>query len=257
MAIKGEVHVRKVLHLPIASFNGGRYVIRPFECEVTGKAAGRAIVKASIHSILSTFYDEEWSIITLMVERLDSQLKYTDLFAPSCGSIGDFTDIKKYEEGYVIPTKMQNFNFPVRKFDGTLYEQVHPFDPFFFCTKVHPTGALLFTPHHSQLTLLQHLCIHFQFAEKPLQLLSDVPKYWLDDDGTMSLDSGHRWRSKKTLRWLQVHGLSSVPRNMKEEIGSLVYKLDREKESDDMAPPPGLFVFNASGRASNDPPPGL
>ena len=157
----------------------------------------------------------------------------------------------------MIPTKMQNFNFPVRKFDGALYEQVHPFDPFFFCAKVHPTGALLFTPHHSQLTLLQHLCIHFQFAKKPLQLLSDVPKYWLDDDGTMSLDSSHRWRSKKTLRWLQVHGLSSVPRNIKEEIGSLVYKLDREKDSDDMAPPPGLFVFNASGRASNDPPPGL
>ena len=129
-----------------------------------------------------------------MVEHLDSQLKYTDLFAPSCGSIGDFTDIKKYEEGYVIPTRMQNFNFPVRKFDGAFYEQVHPFDPFFFfCTKVHPTGALLFTPHHSQLTLLQHLCIQFQFAKKPLQLLSDVPKYWLDDDGTMSLDSSHRW----------------------------------------------------------------
>ena len=49
------------------------------------------------------------SIITLMVEHLDSQLKYTDLFAPSCGSIGDFTDIKKFDEGYVIPTRMQNF----------------------------------------------------------------------------------------------------------------------------------------------------
>ena len=163
---KGEVHVRKVLHLPIASFNGGRYVIRPFEREVTGKADGRARVKASIHTILSTFDDEEWSIITLMVEHLDSQLKYTDLFAPSCGSIGDFTDMKKYEEGYVIPSRMQNFNFPVRKFDGAFYEQVHPFDPFFFCAKVHPTGALLFTPHHSQLTLLQHLCIQFQFAKK-------------------------------------------------------------------------------------------
>ena len=146
MAVKGEVHVRKVLHLPVASFNGGRYVIRPFECEVTGKAEGRARVKASIHTILSTFDDEEWSIITLMVEHLDSQLKYTDLFAPSCGSIGGFIDIKKYDEGYVIPTRMQNFNFPVRKFDGTFYEQVHPFDPFFFCTKVHPTGALCSLP---------------------------------------------------------------------------------------------------------------
>ena len=95
MAIKGEVHVRKLRHLPIASFNGGRYVIRPFECEVSGTAEGRARVKASIHTILSTFHNEEWSIITLMVEHLDSQSKYTDLFAPSCGSIGDFTDIKR------------------------------------------------------------------------------------------------------------------------------------------------------------------
>ena len=227
-------------------------MIRPFECEVTGTAEGRARVKVSIHTILSTFHNEEWSIITLMVEHLDSQSQYTDLFAPSCGSIGDFTDIKKYDEGYVVPIAMQNFNFHVRNFDGTFYAQVHPFDP--YCTKVHPTGALLFTPHHSQLTLLQHLCTQFQFAKKPLQLLSDVPKYWLDEDGTMSLDSGHRWRSKKTLRWLQANGLSSVPRNIKEEIGPLIYKLDRGNDSEDLTPPPGLFVFNVRSRASNDPP---
>ena len=113
MAIKGEVHVRKLRHLPIASFSGGQYVIRPFECEVTGTAEGRARVKASIHTILSTFHNEEWSIITLMVEHLDSQSKYTDLFAPSCGSIGDFTDIKKYDEGYVVPTHCNaKFQFP-------------------------------------------------------------------------------------------------------------------------------------------------
>ena len=199
-------------------------------------------MKASIHTLLTTFDDEEWKIITLMVEHLDSQLKYTDLFAPSCGSIRDFIDIKKYEEGYVVPAKMRNFNFPVRKFDGTFDEQVYPFDPFFFCTKVHPTGALLFTPHHSQLTLLQHLCIQFQYAKKPIMLLSDIPKYWLDDDGTMSLDVSHRWRSDKTLHWLQAHGLSSVPRNIKEEIGSLVYNLDRSKDSDDLATPPGLWL---------------
>ena len=181
-------------------------------------------MKASIHTILTSFDDEEWKIITLMVEHLDSQLKYTDLFAPSCGSIGDFTDIKKYEEGYVVPAKMQEFNFPVRKFDGAFYEQVFLF------------------PHHSQFTLLQHLCIQFQYAKKPLQLLPDIPKYWLEDDGTMSLDDSHRWRSDKTLRWLQVHGLSSVPRNIKEEIGSLVYNLDRSKGSDDLAPPPRLWL---------------
>ena len=105
-------------------------------------------MKASIHAILTSFDDEEGKIITLVVGRLDSQLKYTDLFAPSCGSNGGFTDIKKYDEGYVVPKKMQDFNFPVRNFDGAFYEQVFPFDPFYFCTKVHPTGTLLFTPHH-------------------------------------------------------------------------------------------------------------
>ena len=47
-----------------------------FECEVIGKAEERARVKASIHTILYTFDDEEWRIITLMVEHLDSQLKH-------------------------------------------------------------------------------------------------------------------------------------------------------------------------------------
>ena len=76
-------------------------------------------------------------------------------------------------------------------------------------------------------------------GKKPLQLLSNVPKDWLDEDGTMSLDSGHRWRSEKTL---QANGLSSVPQNIKEEIGSLVYKLDQGKDSDNLTPPSGLFV---------------
>ena len=235
--------MRNLLCHPIASFQQGRYVIRPFECKITGKAQGCARVKASIHTILTSFDDEEWRIITLFVEHLDSQLKYTDLFAPSCGSIGDFTDIKKYGEGYVVPPQMRDYNFPVRNFDGTFYDQVHPFDPFYFCTKVHPTGAILFTPHHSQLTLLQHLCVQSQYAKKLLQLLSDIPRNWLDDDGAMSLDDSHRWRSDKTLRWLQVHGLFSVPRNIKEEIGSLVYNLDRSRGSDDLASSPGLWLI--------------
>ena len=52
--------------------------------------------------------------------------------------------------------QMKHFNFPVRNLDGTFYAQVHPFDPSFFAVKVHPSGVLIFTPHHSQLTLLQY-----------------------------------------------------------------------------------------------------
>ena len=114
MAIKGEVHVRNLLWHPAATFQQGRYVIQPFECKITGTAQGCARVKASIHTILASFEEEEWRIITLTVGHLDSQSKYTDLFAPSCGPIEDFTDIKKYDEGYVVPPKMRNFNFPVR-----------------------------------------------------------------------------------------------------------------------------------------------
>ena len=113
--------------------------------------------------------------------------------------------------------QMKHFNFPVRNLDGTFYAQVHPFDPSLFlerhlaqvawslsvlslsqCTtsrlapwtrghsfdpsyfavKVHPSEALLFTPHHLQLTLLQHLIIQSPFLKQPVQFLADIPKYW-------------------------------------------------------------------------------
>ena len=89
-----------VIWAPKISLNDGRYVIRPFECKIIGQAEGLARVKASIHTFFTTFDDEEWRIITLFVNHLDSQLKYTDLFAASCGSLGEFTDIKQSEEGY-------------------------------------------------------------------------------------------------------------------------------------------------------------
>ena len=77
-------------------------MIRPFECKIVGKAEGLARVRASIHTFFVTFDDEEWRIITLFVNHLDSKTKYIDLFAASCGSIGDFTDIKLDDEGYAI-----------------------------------------------------------------------------------------------------------------------------------------------------------
>ena len=205
------------------------------------------------------FDDEEWRIITLFVNHLDSQLKYTDLFAASCGSLGEFTDIKQSEEGYAMTRQMKHFNFPVRNPDGTFYAQVHPFDPSFFAVKVHPSGALLFTPHHSQLTLLQHIIIQAPFLKKPVQFLDDTPKYWLEDDGTMCLHPSHRWKSDDTIAWLRKRGLHSVPKSIKAEIGDLVYNGPKQKNDDSTAstPPPGRFVYFTGSRASNDPPPGL
>ena len=168
MAIKGEVHVKSMVWASKISLNDGRYVIRPFECKIVGKAEGLARVRASIHTFFAIFDDEEWRIITLFVNHLDSKTKYTDLFAASCGSIGNFTDIKLCDEGYAMTWQMKHFNFPVRNFDGTFYAQVHSFDPSYFAVKVHPSGALLFTPHHSQLTLLQHIIIQAPFLKQPV-----------------------------------------------------------------------------------------
>ena len=53
----------------------------------------------------------------------------------------------------------------------------------------------------------------------------------------MSLDNDHRWRSPKTLQWLRVHGLYSVLRNIKEEIGGLATVIEANLL---MEPPPGL-----------------
>ena len=58
MAIKGEVHVKSMVWLPKISLNDGRYVIRPFECKIIGKAEGSARVRASIHTLFTTFDDD-------------------------------------------------------------------------------------------------------------------------------------------------------------------------------------------------------
>ena len=163
----------------------------------------------------STFDDEEWKIITLFVEHLDSQLKYTDLFAFSCGSIGDFFLILR-NEWYVVSTKMQNFNFPVANSTAPFMSKFFHLNRSSFAPKCIRLAHCCSAHITLNLHCCNHLCIQFQYAKKPLQLLSDM-----EDDGTMSLDDSHCWRSDKTLRWLQVYGLSSVPYNIKEEIGSL------------------------------------
>ena len=72
-----------------------------------------------------------------------------------------------------------------------------------FCTKVHPTGAFVCSFSLSAYVVAASL--------HPIRICQEtsttyVPKYWLEEDGTMCLDEGHRWRSAKTLKRLQVHG---------------------------------------------------
>ena len=124
-----------------------------------------------------------------------------------------------------------------KKFTGEFYAHVFPFDPKFY-RKAHPSGALLFSGVHSHLILLQHLLVQLPLARKPVRILAVLPKYWLEDDGTLCLFADRRWRSHTTISWLRTHGLHSVPVPLREEIGSLVYNSTRSRASDD--PPPGL-----------------
>ena len=119
-------------------------------------------------------------------------------------------------------SEMQCYCFSVRRLTGEFYAHVYPFDTKFF-RKVHPAGALLFLGARSHLILLQHLLIQLPKIKKPIYVLSEVPKYWLEDDGAMCLDETHRWRSADTIAWPRTNGLHSVPNSIKAEIGDLVY----------------------------------
>ena len=50
----------------------------------------------------------------------------------------------------------------------------------------------------------------------------------------MACCESQRWRSEETLAWLRVHGLHSIPRTIKAEIGDLVYNRDRSGASNEM-----------------------
>ena len=202
------------------------------ECRLSGNAGGKVHIRASLHVHTATFDDEKWKLITLMCSHMAD---YNNVFAPACGSVGDFTDTKQDAEGNLeITSEMLCYSFSIRRLTGEFYAQVYPFDTKFF-RKVHPAGALLFSGVHSHLMLL---LIHLPKAKQPICVLSEVPKYWLEDDGAMCLGETHRWRSADAIAWLRTHGLHSVPNSIKAEIGDLVYN-------------------GAKGRASNDPPPGL
>ena len=136
----------------------------------------------SLHIQTVTFDNEKWKIITLMCNYMAG---YKTLFAPSCGSVGDFTDIQQNAKGNLaITSEMQCYNFSVRPLK---YAHVYPFDTKFFW-KVHPAGALLFSGVHSYLMLLQYILISLPTAKNPIWVISKVPKYWLEYDGTLCLD---------------------------------------------------------------------
>ena len=104
------------------------------ECRIAGNAGGKAPIRASLHIRTETFDDEKWKIITLMCSHMAD---YDNLFAPSCGSVGDFTDIQQDAEGNLaITPEMQCYNFSVRRLNGDFYAHVYPFDTKFY-RKVH------------------------------------------------------------------------------------------------------------------------
>ena len=235
MSILGEVcvtHLRCVQRFPQ---DMGATEVIDVKCRIAGNAGGKATIRASLHIRKVTFDDEEWKIITLMCSHYAD---YYTLFAPSCGSVGDFTDIQQDAVGNLAITyEMQCYNFSVRRLNGDFYADVYPFDTRFY-RKVHPAGTLLFSGVHSHLMLLQYILIHLPLAKEPIWVISEVPKYWLEYDGTMCLDEAHRWKSPATIEYLRTRGLDSVPNSIKAIIGDLVCNGTRSRASND--PPPGL-----------------
>ena len=189
MSILGEVRITNLHCLQQFPQDKGFTEVIDVECRLSGNAGGKEHIRASLHVHTATFDDEKWKLITLMCSRMAD---YHNLFAPSCGSVGDFTDIKQDAEGNLaISFEMQCYSFSVRRLTSEFYARVYPFDTKFF-RKVHPAGALVFSGVHSHLMLLQHLLIHLPKAKQPIWVLSEVPKYWLEDDGAMCLDETHR-----------------------------------------------------------------
>ena len=227
MSILGEVCVSHLRCVQRHKQDDGHTEVFDISCRLAGNAGGQTPIRASIHVHTTTFEGEEWRLITLMCSHY---ARYEALFAPSCGSVGDFTDIQQDAAGNLaIPAEMRHYSFNVRRLTGEFYAHVYPFDTKYY-RKAHTAGALLFSGVHSHLILLQYLLVHLPLARKPIVVFPEIPKYWLEDDGTLCPFDNRRWRSQDTLTWLREHGLLSVPQSIRSEIGSLVYN----------DPPPGL-----------------
>ena len=130
MSILGEVRVTHLKCMQRFTQDMGATDVIDVKCRIAGNAGGKATIRASLHIRTVTFDDEEWKIITLMCSHYAN---YDKLFAPSCGSVGEFTDIQQDAGGNLaITSEMQCYNFSVRRLNGDWYAHVYPFDTNFF-----------------------------------------------------------------------------------------------------------------------------
>ena len=103
MSILGEVRITNLHCLQQFQQDKGFTEVIDVECRLFGNAGGKAHIRASLHVHTATFADEKWKLITLMCSHMAD---YDTLFAPSCGSVGDFTDIKRDAEGHLEITSV-------------------------------------------------------------------------------------------------------------------------------------------------------
>ena len=88
MSIIGEVQITKMHCLQQFTQDNGLTEIHDLDCWISGSAQGTVHVRVSIHARIAAFDDEKWKLITLMCGHFAHPSNYTDIFAPSCGSMG-------------------------------------------------------------------------------------------------------------------------------------------------------------------------
>ena len=91
------------------------------KCQIAGNAGGKAPIRASLRIRTVTFHDEKWKIITLMCSHVAG---YKTLFAPSCGSVGDFTDILFFSCVCLMASMARSVNCLGQKNREKLYRSI-------------------------------------------------------------------------------------------------------------------------------------
>ena len=224
----GEVSVTKVVRRQKVARDKGYSKILAIECQVSGSAKGRARVQVYIHSRFATFDDEKWRLITMTGRPFDHATQYTDLFAASCGSIGEFLDSKKYDD-------MMMGHMRSLLLCGTIMS---------CCGESMGPGLRKFIPSPRTFSTPRYIrsidAFNWNISKIHPNCSHAVPKYWPEDDGTMSFTEASRWRSTKTLKWLKTNGMTCVPPSIKAELRTLVRGSSIGAASSSLTPPPGL-----------------